>query len=246
MPEQPKPSILVVDDEVDTCRNLADILEDLDYDVDIAHDGASALQRIRRKTYDIALLDLRMPGMDGLTLYRRLRQEQPGAVALIVTAYATTQKAIEAIDAGVWQVLAKPVDFSKLLTLVEEAAAQPLVLVVDDDQDLCDNLWDMLRQQGYRVCLAHSEDQARTTLTTREFHVVLVDLKLPGGDGRNLLRKMQADHPQVRTILITGHQDEQQTIRQALGEGAEAVCYKPFDVGQLLQTIQQLTGRTAS
>ena len=52
------PSILVVDDEVDTCRNLSDILADLGYHVDVAHDGLSALEMVRRRAYDVALLDL--------------------------------------------------------------------------------------------------------------------------------------------------------------------------------------------
>ena len=56
-------SILVVDDEVDTCSNLSDILTDLGYHVDVAHDGPSALELARKNPYDIALLDLRMPGI---------------------------------------------------------------------------------------------------------------------------------------------------------------------------------------
>ena len=57
--------ILVVDDEVDTCANLSDILSDLGYTVDVAYDGPSALELVKQKAYDVALLDLKMPGMDG-------------------------------------------------------------------------------------------------------------------------------------------------------------------------------------
>src|ERR1017187_8416339 len=63
---RPTPSILVVDDEVDTCRNLSDILTDLGYHVEVAHNGMSALE-IVQKPFDVALLDFKMPGMDGLT-----------------------------------------------------------------------------------------------------------------------------------------------------------------------------------
>src|SRR5260221_14513241 len=85
-----KPSILVVDDDADTCRNLSDILTDLGYRVDTAHDGLSALTLVRQHAYDIALLDLKMPGMSGLELYREIKQLQSGTVALVVTAYATS------------------------------------------------------------------------------------------------------------------------------------------------------------
>ena len=62
--------ILVVDDEVDTCRNLRDILNDYGYEVDIAHDGPRAIELVRANAYDLALLDLRMPGMDGISVLR--------------------------------------------------------------------------------------------------------------------------------------------------------------------------------
>src|SRR5579863_9328592 len=102
------PTLLVVDDEVDTCRNLSDILTDLGYQVDTALDGFAALELVRKKRYDIALLDLKMPGMDGLTLYRELRKLCSSTVAIVVTAYASKATAEEALTAGAWQVLAKP------------------------------------------------------------------------------------------------------------------------------------------
>src|SRR5215468_5407194 len=132
-----QPSILVVDDDVDTCRNLSDILADLGYHVHTAHDGPGALELVRRNAYDVALLDYKMPGMDGLTLYREIKRLRAGTVAIVVTAYASGTTVEDALDAGAWQVLPKPVDFPRLLKLVEEAAGQPLVMVVDDDPDLC-------------------------------------------------------------------------------------------------------------
>src|SRR5271157_5148783 len=127
------PAILVVDDEVDTCQNLQDILTDLGYRVDTAYDGPAALELVRRSAYDVALLDYRMPGMDGLTLYREIKKLRAGTVAIVVTAYAGGRTTEEAQHAGAWQVLPKPVELRKLLGLVEQAVGQPLVLVVDDD-----------------------------------------------------------------------------------------------------------------
>lgn len=239
MPQANKlPSILVVDDEADICQNLSDILQDFGYDVDTCLNGEAALAMIRKKPYDVALLDLKMPGMDGLTLYHHIREDRSDTVAIIVTAYATPQTTEEALKSGAWQVLQKPVDFSRLLSLVEGAVNQPLVMLVDDDKDLCSNLWDMLRDRGYRVCVAHSEQEAAQLLNDRDYQIVLVDLMLPGGDGNTVLNLIHERHPEARTVLITGHPEA--LNRELADLKTDAVCYKPFDIPGLLQTIDRL------
>jgi two-component system, NtrC family, response regulator HydG len=238
----PQPSILVVDDDVDTCHNLSDILNDMGFRVDMAHDGPSALHLVKRGSYDVALLDYKMPGMDGLTLYREIKRLRAGTVAIVVTAYAGGTTAEEALQAGAWQVLSKPVDFSKLLGLVSEAIGQPLVLVVDDDLDLTNTLWDLLRERGFRVGVAHDEYEARLQLKDTTFKAVLIDMKLPKGDGAAVFHAVRDANPRARTIVITGCRAEMDLqVQSLLQEGADSVCYKPFDVPRLLETLQRLT-----
>jgi CheY-like chemotaxis protein len=119
------PTILVVDDDADTCRNMADLFGDLGYVVDAAEGGEMALEKAGQQPYDLGLLDLRMPGMDGLTLCRHLKRLHPPMMAMIVTAYAGSGLDEEAHAAGARHVLAKPVDFPRLLALVGEALAKP-------------------------------------------------------------------------------------------------------------------------
>lgn len=234
--------ILVVDDEIDTCANLSDILGDLGYQVDVAYDGPSALELVKRNSYDVALLDLKMPGMDGLELYRRIKQLQSGTVAIVVTAYASSNTANAALAAGAWQIVPKPVDLSKLLTLVDKAVDQPMVLIVDDDHDLCDTLWDLFRERGYRVCLSHDPSGAADRLRQRQYQVVLIDMKLPTGSGAEVFRLVRQANPQARTVLVTGARSEmEQLVEQTLAAGADAACYKPFDVTKLLEILASLT-----
>jgi two-component system, NtrC family, response regulator HydG len=234
-------SILVVDDDVDTCRNLSDILTDLGYEVTTAFDGKSALKLVKQRGFDVALLDLKMPDIDGLTLYRRIKELRAGTVAIIVTAYAGSLTAAEVTAAGALQILPKPVDVTKLLPLVAQALDLPLVLVVDDDPDLCASLWDLLRERGYRVCLAQDGEEAAERLKAQRFRVVLIDMKLPKGDGSAVFRIVRETNPQTRTIIITGQASEtEQLLQRVIDEGADAVCYKPFDVAKLLSTLQHL------
>jgi DNA-binding response OmpR family regulator len=236
---------LIVDDEPDTCANLSDIFTDMGYQVDTAPDGFQALELVKSNPYDVALLDLRMPGMDGLELYRRIREISAGTVAIVVTAYASSDMAASVRAAGAWRIASKPVNIANLLALVNEAIDTPLVLVVDDDRDLCDNLWDLLRERGYRVHLAHDIPEAEKVLREpRVFQVVLIDMKLPAGDGYQVLRILQQHHKEARAVLITGFAAEAEAkVQEALQAGANAVCYKPFDVNQLLATIQGLSAR---
>lgn len=233
--------ILVVDDEPDTCANLSDILSDLGYQVDVAYDGPAALQLVEQHPYDVALLDLRMPGMDGLELYQRIKLLRSGTVAIVVTAYANSETADAVLSAGAWRIMAKPVDLASLLKHIEEVLDQPLVLVVDDDQDLCRNLWDILRERQYRVALAHDENEAQRQLAEAQFQVVLIDMRLPHADGGSVFRVVREVNPRARTVIITGHRAEtERAVQDALSAGADAVCYKPFDIPALLETLKRL------
>jgi CheY-like chemotaxis protein len=123
--EPPMPTILVVDDDADTRSNMADLFGDLGYAIETADGGHSALAKARQQAYDLGLLDLRMPGMDGLTLCRHLKRLQPPIVTMIVTAYGDSDLHREAHAAGARHVVLKPVDFPRLLSLVEKALIGP-------------------------------------------------------------------------------------------------------------------------
>ena len=171
-------SVLIVDDEADACENLRDILTDLGYRVDTARNGLQAIDLISRTAYDIALLDLKMPGMDGLSVYRKMKQLQPETVAIVVSAFAGSELADRAIQEGASRLVAKPVDMPHLLQAIEGSLAQPLVLVVDDDDDFCENLWQLLKAHDYRPALARSVREARRQLTGKRIDFTVMPLNL--------------------------------------------------------------------
>lgn len=241
MPRTRALRVLVVDDEEDIRNNLSDILTDLGYEVDIAGDGLSALELVRKAHYDVALLDLRMPGMDGITLYREIKKLRAETVAILITAYADGATSDEALDAGAWRVLPKPVHLPNLLKLVAQAQGQPMVLLVDDDVEICENLWQILREKGYRVALAHDLSGAAAQLRSTDINIALIDMRLPGGNGGDVFRMVQKVEPSARTVLITGYRPEMESlVEQVLAEGADAACFKPFDVPGLLATLDRL------
>jgi two-component system response regulator HydG len=112
--------ILCVDDDPDFCASMSEILTSLGYGVTVAYDGHAALQFVRQQSYGLALLDYRMPGMDGVELYRRIRQLRPHVVGVFVTAFAASNVMALARAVGVRAILAKPVDLGELLPLVKK------------------------------------------------------------------------------------------------------------------------------
>ena len=113
-------NILLVDDDQDCCAWLSSIFTKRGYTVDMAYDGPSALELSGQNRYRLALLDYKMPSMDGLELCRRLRDSQAGVVVALLTAFASTATIATAVDAGVRRILSKPVDFGILMPFVEE------------------------------------------------------------------------------------------------------------------------------
>jgi DNA-binding response OmpR family regulator len=236
-----KHSILIVDDDVDTCASVSDILGDLGYRTDIAHNGPDALKLIQRSHYDVALLDLKMPGMDGLTLYREIKKLRSETVAFLVTAFAGGDTVDAARRAGVSDILPKPVNLPKLLGLIDDAVGHPLLLIVDDDPDFCESMWDILHERHYRVCLAHNLQQARERLQQLAYDIVIMDLKLPDGSGHEIFSLTKEIHPQAQTVVITGCRSEMDSvIQQILQEGGDVVLDKPLNLDEMLSRLKRL------
>ncbi len=117
-------SILLVDDDPDTCASMSDVIADLGYRVDVAYDGPAALILGKRQPYGLALLDCKLPGMDGVELYGHLKQLWADMVGILVTAFAADGTIHSANQAGIRQVVPKPVDFGLLLPLIQEVVGQ--------------------------------------------------------------------------------------------------------------------------
>jgi DNA-binding NtrC family response regulator len=113
-----KVSILVVDDEEIVRDSLASWLQEDGYRVDTAPDGPTALAKLAQQPYDILLVDLKMPGMDGLQVLAQAKNLQPDAPVIIMTAYATVDTAVQAMKQGAYDYLVKPFEPEELSLLV--------------------------------------------------------------------------------------------------------------------------------
>jgi excisionase family DNA binding protein len=119
-----RPRVLVVDDEASIRDLLAKTLALAEYDVDVVPDGRSALERMRLYPYDLLIIDLKMPGMDGLSVIREAKRYKADLPVIIITGYSTEASAIEAVNLGVAGYLTKPFRVPQVLAAAAKALGE--------------------------------------------------------------------------------------------------------------------------
>jgi excisionase family DNA binding protein len=119
-----RPRVLVVDDEASIRDLLSKTLALAEYDVDVAPDGRSALDRMRMYQYDLLIADLKMPGMDGLTVIREAKRYKADLPVIIITGFSTESSAIEAVNLGVAGYLTKPFRVPQVLAAAAKALGE--------------------------------------------------------------------------------------------------------------------------
>lgn len=115
-------SIMVVDDELIVRESLKGWLEKFGYEVDTAEDAREALEKLEREGYALLFVDIKMPGMDGVELLKRVKEDQPDVIVVMITAHGSIESAIEAMKAGASDYLMKPFDPEDLELLIEKLA----------------------------------------------------------------------------------------------------------------------------
>ncbi|MGZ5434917.1 MAG: sigma-54-dependent transcriptional regulator [Pyrinomonadaceae bacterium] len=113
--------ILIVDDEAVVRDSLADWFRDEGYEVDTAESAKLALDKLVRANWDVFLLDIRMPGIDGLELQRKLKEAHPDATVIIMTTYASVETAVEAMKQGAYDYIIKPFNPDDLEQTIKKA-----------------------------------------------------------------------------------------------------------------------------
>jgi len=112
--------ILIVDDDENIRKVLKTILEDEGYTVDEAENAKKAIEKSRRNVYNLALIDIRLPDMEGIELLTRMKDTVPKMRKIIITGYPTLQNAIEAVNRGADAYILKPFDMEKVLATIKE------------------------------------------------------------------------------------------------------------------------------
>jgi len=245
--------MLLVDDESDFLESTSRALERRGFQVTRAQNGLSALAELERGTFDIAVVDVKMPGMDGLELFRTIRQRLPELPVVILTGHGSIRDAFQTTKEGLYQYLTKPCEIEELAVLARRAAggkkmvevpdpAADLqgarVLLVDDEVELTRSLAKVLGRRGLRVTTASNGGEALALFGERRFDLVVLDVKMPQVGGVEVLRRIKAVDPSVEVILLTGHPSVRTAV-EGLESGAFDYLLKPPEIETLLAKLEE-------
>jgi len=138
--------ILLVDDEKDFLEVMRERLEARGYSVTTAISAAEALQKIKTDFFDAVILDLQMPGMDGLETLQQMKAKRPELQVILLTGHASVEKGVEAIKLGAMDFVEKPADLDSLGEKIEKAKEQKMLIVEKADQQ---RVLDALKRYGF-------------------------------------------------------------------------------------------------
>ncbi len=122
-----KAKILLVDDEVAFANNIAKLISKRGYEVITVYNGESAIQAIEENEFDVIVLDLKMPGLDGLATLKQIKKKRPNVEVIILTGHGSMDSGIDGIQLGAFDFIMKPVRFDDLHEIIRQAFQRKIV-----------------------------------------------------------------------------------------------------------------------
>ncbi|HET8771541.1 MAG TPA: response regulator [Gemmatimonadaceae bacterium] len=234
---------LVVDDNELLARTLSDILRLAGWEVTMATSGVAAADQVARQPFDVVLMDIRMPGLDGVAAFKEMRAMRPDVRVVLMTAYSAPDLVAEAEAAGVVQVLSKPVNPATLLELLsKDLTGRRPVLIVDHDAAFLRTLSDVLRTAGYRTVEATDLAHATRALEERTPVAVLLHLHLGGITPETAVSAVHDANPRSAIILYSGRPEAAREIEDLPEGWVRAYLPKPFEVTEVTRVLETLHG----
>lgn len=233
-----KRRVLIVDDDHDHAESLADVLELRGHPVVRTRSGEEAVSQFARSEFDLVLLDVKLPGMNGVETFAELKKIRPTARVMMMTGFSLEQLIAEAIERGALGVLYKPFAATQLLDAVAQVAARGTILVADDDPDFIDSIVPILEAGDFEVRLASTGRSALAELDRQAPDCLILDLGLAVLAGPEAMTQLIEACRTVSTILVTGsHGSEAEAQVAGFRCRIHGLLLKPFDPSSLLAAV---------
>ena len=234
-----KPRVLIVDDQEGVRLTLEGIIADQGYNVTGVGSGHQAIQAVRETDFNVAFMDIRMPGLSGLETLKEIRKSSPETAVVMMTGYAADAEVMEALNEGAFSVIYKPFDPKLVLSMMQSAKPVTSVLVVDDRPASRTLLRGIIEDNGYDVAEASGGTEAIDMARQRHYDVVLMDIRMPDKDGLTAYEEIKEIDPEARVVFITGFPLDEDS-GAALEVLANPVAFKPAQPADILSLIRKV------
>jgi two-component system, NtrC family, response regulator HydG len=228
--------VLIVDDDLDHAESLADVIEMRGHAVQLAHSGEEAIGHFRAADFDFVLLDVKLPGINGVETFLEMKKIRPSAQVMLMTGYSVEQLVSQAIEGGALGVLHKPFAALQVLELVSKIKPRGRVLVADGDAAFVGSVVPILEAAGYAVDTATTGAEALDKIIGQPVDCLVLDMHLPILSGVELYARLVKAGHTMPTVLVTGgHADAEEDPQLRLQ--VRGMLFKPFDPNALLAAI---------
>lgn len=233
--------ILVVDDDRDHADSLADLFALEGHRPEVAYCAQDAIDKFLKNDFDLAFIDVVMPGMNGVESFLEIRRSKPDSKVFMMTGYSVEQLLRQAVDNGALGVLNKPCDPGRISEALDEAAPAGIVLVAEDDPDFGPELCNGIASSG-KVCeLVTNGKDALARVEKGGVDVLVLDLKMPLINGVDVYKTLKDHGKAVPTVMITACADEFEDKLASLDDfTVSGILTKPFDLPALLERLDNI------
>jgi len=240
-------SILVVDDNISFCKTMSFVLKHKGYAVTTAKDGPKAIENVKKRSFGIIFMDIKMPFMDGVETYKRIKKIRPEAIVIMMTAYAVEELVQEALQEGANEIIYKPLDIENIVDLIEKVRSRKggaLILIVDDDPGTCITLKNILIKKDHNMGIAYTGEDAIIMAQAKAYDIIFIDIKLPTINGLKTYLTIKEINPGAVIIMITGYRQEMaDLVEKAMQNNVYTCLYKPLDMAEVLKLVNEIWER---
>jgi DNA-binding NtrC family response regulator len=288
--------VLLVDDEEDYVKTMAERMDMRDLESKVALSGEEALTLLDTDPPDVIVLDLRMPGMHGMEVLEKVKEDHPHIQVIILTGHGGEKEEKEARRLGAFEYLQKPADLGALVDTIQGAWRRSIqaarefireqgeefdrtmtaaalaeggmpdearevmerahglareargkdagsgralkILLVDDEEDYVRTMAERLEMRDLGSEVALNGEEALAMVEGDLPDVMVLDLKMPGMGGLEVLEAVKGKYPKVQVIILTGHGSDKERV-EALRLGAFTYLQKPVDIQDLMTEVRK-------
>lgn len=232
--------ILIVDDEKDLGYLLGAILRLKGHEVMSVFDGYQAIEEVRNTCYDLILMDIRLPGINGVEAFIQIKEIDPMVKVVMMTGFAVEGLVEESLRQGAYACIHKPFDLEKVIKVIEQVLTEnkKVILIANGDSLTREAIKTALAKKGYLTITVADIEGIFENLKSNHCHCILLNLQLPGMNGLRVLNEVKKLYPDVVVIVMTEY-DLPEMIVNETRLSTYGYIKKPVNIDELIRLLKE-------